>query len=72
LYFCLFIRVFSFQNVVRDDTDTIELAHQSDLATNSFTRGHIDVCRDANRLTESEVTQEKVCVSAELTWVCLI
>ena len=71
LHFSLFSCVVSFWNVVRDDTDTIELAHQSNLASNCFGRGNIYIGRDANWLTETKVTQEKVRVSTKLAWICM-
>ena len=56
-------------NTIRDDTDTIKFTHQSDLAANRFRRDHIYIGRDTNRLAETKVAQEKVCISTELTWV---
>jgi len=56
-------------NVVRDDADTIQRAHESDFATNSLILVYIKILRNANRLAESEVTQKEIGVGSQLAGV---
>jgi hypothetical protein len=62
LHFALFFAVSSWFNVVRDDADTIKLAHKPNLATDCFGCVYVYISRNANRLAKSKVPKEKVCV----------